>query len=69
MTADFFVPALPRIYGERLNTYKNYSMDEPATDAIFERETPVTESAQSDSYTEERRAFEVARESGLYDYG
>lgn len=53
MTADFFVPALPRIYGERLNTYKNYSMDEPATDAIFERETPVTESAQSDSYTEE----------------
>lgn len=51
MTADFFVPALPRIYGERLNTYNNFSF-EPLADSYFENDNPVEERENANLFTQ-----------------
>lgn len=46
---EFFVPALPRVYGERLNSYKDYAFDEAVEDTtLFEQSALVVESDHFD---------------------
>ena len=40
---EFYVPTLPRVYGERLNSYKNYSFDKTSDTTIFEEKALVLE--------------------------
>lgn len=45
---EFFVPSLPRVYGERLNTYQNYSFEQPKDSSVFEQNAPVVEAKNAD---------------------
>lgn len=49
---EFFVPTLPRIYGERLNTYQNYDFKAPEDSSFFDDNPPVVEAKNADYQTE-----------------
>lgn len=46
VSAAFFVPAAPRVYGERLNAYRNYSFEKPDL-PIFDFPDPVVDESSS----------------------
>lgn len=43
ISVAFFVPAAPRVYGERLNAYRNYSFERPADMPLFDFPDPVVD--------------------------
>ena len=47
---EFFVPALPRVYGERLNSYKDYRFDgRNNSDTLFQQSATLVEAANADN--------------------
>lgn len=41
VSAEFFVPAAPRVYGERLNSYRDYLFEKPKEAFVFDIPNPV----------------------------
>lgn len=41
VSVEFFVPAAPRVYGERLNSYRNYQFEKPKESFLFDMANPV----------------------------
>lgn len=64
VSVEFFVPAAPRVYGERLNAYRNYSFEEPARIALFDSSNPEVDESADDHLTTSR-ALDSLRQSPL----
>ncbi|MBO7607941.1 MAG: carboxypeptidase-like regulatory domain-containing protein [Paludibacteraceae bacterium] len=47
VSAAFFVPAAPRVYGERLNAYRNYSFEKPVNTVLFDFPDPVVDESSA----------------------
>ncbi len=51
MCVEFFVPGLPRVYGERENRYTNYSFERPTVCDILDQPAPVVEAKNAEQQT------------------
>lgn len=63
MNVEFFVPTLPRIYGERLNAYKNFSFEKTEDFKIMEEQALTIEAASAMNQTTE--SWDTLRHSSL----
>lgn len=51
MCVEFFVPSLPRVYGERINIYQDYNFDVPRDSALFQQSALVVENKNASTQT------------------
>ncbi len=60
---EFFVPALPRVYGERLNSYNNYGFRKTKDYEILEESAPIIEAKNANK--QDDVAWDTLRHSPL----
>lgn len=49
VSVEFFVPAAPRVYGERLNSYRDYRFEEPKERFLFDLPNPVLDMSEANT--------------------
>lgn len=47
VSVEFFVPTVPRVYGERLNSYRDYRFEKPKDDFLFELPNPTLDLSEA----------------------
>lgn len=60
---EFFVPALPRVYGERLNSYNNYDFKKTDDFGILDESAPIIEAKNANN--QNNAAWDTLRHSPL----
>lgn len=63
VSVEFFVPAAPRVYGERLNSYSNYRFVKPDDMSLFESPSPEVDSSEYHPVT--NAAWDTLRQAPL----
>lgn len=63
VSVEFFVPAAPRVYGERLNSFRNYRFERPDGFTLFESNAPEIDSSEIRQAS--RSAWDTLRQAPL----